>query len=75
MFLPPLFSGHLRLALLVSWTLDGYGEKVQLSPGSGLQARPLGFSDADSLGRCIQGLVLDYRLNYWNTASIRNGSI
>ena len=35
-FLPPLFSGHLRLALLVSWTLDGYGEKVQLS-GSGLQ--------------------------------------
>lgn len=35
-FPPPLFSGHLGLALLVSWTLDGHGEKVQLS-GFGLQ--------------------------------------
>ena len=73
-FPPPLFSGRLELALLVSWAFDGHGAKVQLS-GSGLQAHPLGFSDADGPGGCAQGLALGYRLNYCNITSKRSGGI
>lgn len=71
---PPLFSGHHELALLVSWAFYGRGDKVQLS-GSGLQAHPLGFSDADGPGGCAQGLALGYRLNHCNRAPKRSGGM